>query len=78
MGINKRGKAKSAKNFATEVLKVDLKGPDRAFFGILDIPGIFNNTVEIGEAEMTGVRQMVIEYMKRPENIVMCVVVSGG
>ena len=59
------------KNFALEMLKVEISGPTRAHFSILDIPGIFSNDLAVKPGEMDGVRQMAIEYMRQPENIVM-------
>ncbi|KAL1889653.1 hypothetical protein Sste5346_008772 [Sporothrix stenoceras] len=65
------------KNFALEVLKVEISGPTRADFSILDIPGIFINDLAVKPREMNGVSQMVIKYMCQPENIVICVADAG-
>jgi hypothetical protein len=70
MGI-KPGKRRGAKNFATEVLKVELSGPKRSHFSILDIPGLFANPEQVNVEEMEGVRKMIIEYMRKPQNLVM-------
>lgn len=70
MGINP-GKSSNKKNFAVEVLKVEISGPTRSHFSILDVPGIFSNDFNVKEGEMSGVRNLVIEYMKQPESIVM-------
>lgn len=70
MGI-RPGKSQGAKNFATEVLKVELSGPKRSHFSILDIPGIFSNPKDVNVAEMGGVTRMVTEYLKKPQNLVM-------
>ncbi|KAI0122915.1 vacuolar sorting protein VPS1 [Xylariales sp. AK1849] len=72
MGI-KAGKQRGAKNFATEVLKIELSGPNRSHFSILDIPGVFSNAYNVNTAEMEGVKKMAIEYMKKPQNMVICV-----
>lgn len=53
------------------MLKVEISGPTRAHFSILYIPGIFSNDLAVKAGEMNGVRQMAIEYMRQPENIVM-------
>jgi len=70
MGINP-GIGTNKKNFAVEVLKIEISGPTRSHFSILDIPGVFRFEYNVNESEMFGVRSMVIEYMRRPENIVM-------
>lgn len=70
MGI-KPGKGRGTKNFATEVLKVELSGPKRSHFSILDIPGVFENPQDVNAAEMEGIKRMVVEYLKKPQNLVM-------
>lgn len=72
MGI-KRGKGHATKNFASQVLRIELSGPSRSHFSILDVPGIFSYAHDVNEDEEHGVRQMVEEYMRQPANIVMLV-----
>ncbi|KAK1707491.1 vacuolar sorting protein VPS1 [Colletotrichum lupini] len=72
MGI-KRGKGHSTKNFASQVLRIELSGPSRSHFSILDVPGIFSYAHDVNEAEEHGVRQIVEEYMRQTANIVICV-----
>jgi hypothetical protein len=62
--------ARERKNFSSKVLKIELSGPSRSHFGILDLPGIFGagNTTD---EERDGVRVMVESYMKGPQNIIM-------
>ncbi|KAI0405696.1 vacuolar sorting protein VPS1 [Xylaria palmicola] len=72
MGI-KTGKGPGRKNFATQVLRVELSGPGRSFFSIVDIPGLFVNPDTVNEGEMHGIKSMIVEYMKMPENFVICV-----
>jgi len=62
------------RTFSSLVLKIELSGPERSHFGILDIPGVYSNRREAtlqGQQEMDGVKEMVISYMKKRENIVM-------
>ena len=70
MGIQK-GQGPDKKNFAADVLKIELWGPNRSYFSILDLPGIFHNASEVNESDIAGVKSMIVEYMKKPENIVM-------
>ncbi|KAI0526190.1 vacuolar sorting protein VPS1 [Xylaria bambusicola] len=72
MGI-RSGKGPDKKNFATQVLRVELSGPARSYFSIVDIPGLFVNPNTVNEGEMHGIQSMIIEYMKKPENLVICV-----
>jgi hypothetical protein len=55
------------------VLKIELTGPKRSHFGILDLPGVFSATTRatIKKHEMEGVTEMVSSYMRRKENIIM-------
>lgn len=71
MGISTR-KRGGRKNFSSKVLRVELSGPKRSQFGILDLPGIFGASVgTVTEPERRGVEEMVVAYMQRPENIIM-------
>ncbi|RSL60631.1 hypothetical protein CEP54_006698 [Fusarium duplospermum] len=72
MGISP-GTGRGAKNFASEVFKIELSGPNRSYFSILDLPGTFNNSVRVNEQDPFQVEAMIIEYMKNPDNIVICV-----
>lgn len=70
MGINSPGGPEN-RNFSSQVLKIELTGPKRSHFGILDVPGVFSSTNRATDEEMNGVTQMVTSYMKKPENIIM-------
>ena len=51
-------KVTRGKNFSSKVLKIELEGPNRSYFGILDVPGIFRaKTVGITEEERKGVEK---------------------
>jgi hypothetical protein len=70
MGIS--GGKIGSRNFSSKVLKIELSGPGRSHFGILDLPGIFGAaTGPITPGEREGVDKMVTAYMQRPENIIM-------
>lgn len=72
MGI-KPGQGSHTKNFATQVLRIELSGPSRSHFSILDVPGIIAWPRHVNEYELHGVKKMVEEYMREPANIVMLV-----
>ncbi|KAH6893082.1 P-loop containing nucleoside triphosphate hydrolase protein [Thelonectria olida] len=72
MGIRK-GKEADKRNFASEVLKVELTGPTRSHFGILDLPGQFRNAVDVKKSDGKKVEAMIVKYLEQPENIVVCV-----
>ncbi|KXH25510.1 vacuolar sorting protein VPS1 [Colletotrichum simmondsii] len=53
MGI-KRGKGHATKNFASQVLRIELSGPSRSHFSILDVPGIFSYAHDVNEDDVTS------------------------
>jgi len=69
MGVDDRRKPN--KHFSSLVLKIELSGPQRSQFGILDIPGYFTNPFKTSQTDMEGVQKLIISYMSKPENIVM-------
>jgi GTP-binding protein EngB required for normal cell division len=73
MGL-RTGLGDDRKNFVAEVLKVELSGPQRSYFSILDLPGTFQNASMVNETDQVKVENMVKEYMNNVDNIVICVV----
>ena len=60
------------RNFARDVLKVELSGPNRSYFSILDVPGVFQSlTKDLTADEKVGVRDMVARYMQPSQSIIM-------
>ncbi|KAL2201895.1 P-loop containing nucleoside triphosphate hydrolase protein [Sarocladium strictum] len=76
MGI-RPGRHETAVNFVSNVLKVDLSGPNRSQFSIVDLPGTFSSAYDVNDAEKVAVEAMTLHYMRQPENIVICVVDAG-
>ncbi|KAL9609552.1 MAG: hypothetical protein Q9167_005683 [Letrouitia subvulpina] len=61
-------------NFSKDVLKVEISGPDRSYFSILDVPGIFQSvTHDITTKEKDDVREMVTSYMAPEQSVIICV-----
>jgi GTP-binding protein EngB required for normal cell division len=73
MQIN-QGQGVDKRNFVANVLKVELFGPDLTPLSILDLPGIISAANTVKEEEKEGIKQLVVEYMKQPQNIIICVV----
>lgn len=60
------------KNFSSDVLRIELHGPTRSHFGILDVPGIFHAVTDtVTKEDMERVTAMVKSHMQRPENVIM-------
>ncbi|KAL8781437.1 MAG: hypothetical protein Q9213_005988 [Squamulea squamosa] len=71
-GVHTSGK----RNFARDVLKVEISGPNRSYFSILDVPGVFQSlTKDLTLDEKVGVRDMVARYMQPQQSIIMFVLV---
>ncbi|KAI4136224.1 MAG: hypothetical protein LQ341_005770 [Variospora aurantia] len=67
-------KSTGRRNFSSDVLKVEISGPDRSYFSILDVPGIFQSlTKDLTSQEKDGVRSMVASYMKPKQSVIICV-----
>ena len=59
-------------SFSDDVLKVEISGPDRSHFSILDVPGIFHSlTRGLTEKDKKGVDKMVKAYMKSKQSVIM-------
>ncbi|KFZ14601.1 hypothetical protein V502_06004 [Pseudogymnoascus sp. VKM F-4520 (FW-2644)] len=64
MGIRTPG-GLGRKNFSSKVLKIELSGPSRSHFGILDVPGVFSaKKTGITEQEMKGVTNLVAQIVE--------------
>ena len=72
MGILSSSHGSQKRNFSSQVLKIELTGPNRSHFAILDVPGVFSTaTGGVTEEERVGVTQMATSYMQKPGNIIM-------
>lgn len=71
MGINPSGKVQG-QNFSSMVLRIELAGPHRSNFAILDIPGTFSNAINnVKKHEIAGVKALATSYMRGKENMIM-------
>ena len=59
-------------NFSNDVLKIEISGPSRSYFSIIDVPGVFQSlTKDLTEMEKTGVKNMVATYMDRKQSVIV-------
>ena len=59
-------------NFSSDVLRIELSGPSRSHFSILDVPGVFQSrTKDVTAQEMAGVKNLVSAEMRRKQSIVV-------
>jgi GTP-binding protein EngB required for normal cell division len=63
------------KRFSTDILRVELCGPDQPHLTMVDLPGLFragNRDQSVEDADTVG--NMVVGYMKKPRSIILAVV----
>jgi hypothetical protein len=71
MGLASQGSSED-RRFSNKVLKIELSGPDRSRFGLLDLSGIFSAEIGcISKGEKAYVMNMMSIYMSRPYNIIV-------
>ena len=60
------------KNYSRDVLKIEICGPGRSQFSIIDVPGIFHtSTREQNIKDAREVNDMVDSYIKEDRTIIM-------
>lgn len=61
-----------AQHFSSDVLRVEISGPNRSYFSILDLPGVFQSvTKNLTAKEKDGVRELVAEHMKSKSSVIV-------
>ena len=71
-GIQPHAAQGARKNFCDDILKVEISGPNRSYFSILDLPGIFQSlTKDLTESEKSLVRSMTMTHMSSCQSIIM-------
>ena len=62
--------------FSSDVLRLEISGPQEDHLSVIDVPGIFRKTT-VGlttKLDMDMVEQMVYNYMKNPRSVMLTVV----
>lgn len=67
------------KTFSSDVLSIEVAGPDQEHFSVIDVPGIFQRVTKdvTTKADKEFVQNMVFEYMKNPRSVMLAVVPSN-
>lgn len=70
---------KNGSIFSSDVLRLEISGPEQAHFSVIDVPGIFKNTSggSTTKADMNLVQSMVRRYMENPRSAVLTVIPSN-
>lgn len=62
--------------FSSNVLRLEICGPEEDHFSVIDVPGIFQNTTPgvTTKEDKDIVREIVINYIRNPRSIMLAVV----
>ncbi|KAI4944016.1 hypothetical protein J4E91_008871 [Alternaria rosae] len=65
----------SSKVFSSDILRLELSGPDQPHLTLVDLPGLFQagNRAQ-SDADAETVKSLVLSYMKNPRSIILAVV----
>ena len=77
MGLKDTGTSNSGTNtFSDDVLKIEIRGPKQQHLSVIDVPGIFRNTMEgmTTDSDIDKVRNIVNRYMQNPRSVILAVV----
>ena len=77
--VERAGKAMgvdgSSKNFATDVLRLELSGPKQPHLTLVDLPGLFHaGSKTQSSADAVAVKELVTTYMAKPRSIILAVI----
>ncbi|KAH6613151.1 P-loop containing nucleoside triphosphate hydrolase protein [Boeremia exigua] len=65
----------SSKVFSSDILRLELSGPDQPHLTLVDLPGLFQaGSRTQSDADSETVKSLVLEYMKNPRSIILAVV----
>ena len=75
LSTNKTDKT-SNPTFSSDVLRLEIHGPEEAHLSVIDVPGIFKNTTPglTTKQDIAMVREIVLSYMKNPRSVMIAVV----
>jgi GTP-binding protein EngB required for normal cell division len=70
MGIND-----DTKVFSSDILRLELSGPEQPHLTLVDLPGLFQaGSRSQSDADSDTVKSLVLRYMRRPRSIILAVV----
>jgi GTP-binding protein EngB required for normal cell division len=65
----------STKVFSSDILRLELSGPDQPHLTLVDLPGLFQaGSRSKSDADSETVKSLVLSYMKNPRSIILAVV----
>ena len=72
MGLGLQSDA-GKRTFSSDVLKIEICGPNQQHLSVVDVPGIFRRITEgvTTQRDKALVREMMITYMKNPRAVIL-------
>ena len=79
MGLRGRDVAVAQATFSKDVFRLEVSGPDKGHFSVVDVPGIFRKTTQgmTTAADREMVSGIVNHYMKNPRSVMLVVIPSN-
>ena len=72
MGINNQNKV-----FSSDILRIELSGPDQPHLTLVDLPGLYQaGSRSQSDADSETVKSLVLRYMRSPRSIILAVVTA--
>ncbi|KAL2838451.1 P-loop containing nucleoside triphosphate hydrolase protein [Aspergillus pseudoustus] len=75
MGLSKKDSRNGLPAFSSDVLRLEISGPDEEHLSVIDVPGTFESTTPglTTDADKAMINKMVLTYMNNPRSIILAV-----
>ncbi|KAL2840120.1 P-loop containing nucleoside triphosphate hydrolase protein [Aspergillus pseudodeflectus] len=76
MGLSKKDANDGLPAFSSDVLRLEISGPNEHHLSIIDVPGTFENTTPgfTTDEDKAMINKMVDDYMKNPRSVILPVI----
>ncbi|KAL2814042.1 P-loop containing nucleoside triphosphate hydrolase protein [Aspergillus granulosus] len=76
MGLSKKDSGDGLPAFSSDVLRLEISGPDEHHLSVIDVPGTFESTTPglTTDKDKAMINKMVLTYMKNPRSIILAVI----
>jgi GTP-binding protein EngB required for normal cell division len=76
MGLSKKDSDDGLPAFSSDVLRLEICGPNEHHLSVIDVPGTFENTTPgfTTDEDKAMINRMVDNYMKNPRSVILAVI----
>ncbi|KAL3467221.1 P-loop containing nucleoside triphosphate hydrolase protein [Aspergillus heterothallicus] len=76
MGLSKKDASDGSPAFSSDVLRLEISGPDEHHLSVIDVPGTFESTTPglTTNEDKAMINKMVLNYMENPRSIILAVI----